>query len=151
MDDDTLRSDILRCFLSYIYPNRLLITSTPFKGLSFILESHGHVRVDNLVHYDFGENHPAGTYIIDLRKGKFPSFLDRKMKQAGFSISGVDQYNFTEREQEVAELVLSCKSNEEISQELYISIVTVKKHISSILKKVNVKNRPQFIKKMIGE
>ncbi|NJL63928.1 MAG: helix-turn-helix transcriptional regulator [Methylacidiphilales bacterium] len=44
---------------------------------------------------------------------------------------------FTEREQEVLELILEGKSNPIIAQALYISINTVKKHIHNIITKLN--------------
>jgi DNA-binding NarL/FixJ family response regulator len=47
----------------------------------------------------------------------------------------------TPREQEVALLVASGNSNNEISQNLNVALVTVKKHISSIFEKLDIKDR----------
>ncbi|WP_079478265.1 response regulator [Halobacillus salinus] len=54
-----------------------------------------------------------------------------------------DQYNLSERELEVLELVVKGYSNEEIGKELFISQHTVKKHLGNILQKLHVKNRYQ--------
>ncbi len=47
----------------------------------------------------------------------------------------------TQREREVAELVRKGYTNKEIAQELFIDISTAKAHVSSIMKKYNVRNR----------
>ncbi len=53
----------------------------------------------------------------------------------------------TVRESEVAELLLQGLSNTEIAERIFVSNSTVKKHISSIFNKVNVKSRSEFIAK----
>jgi len=55
------------------------------------------------------------------------------------------------REKEVALLLLQGKSNNEICDELHIVIQTVKFHISKLYKKASVKNRSQFIVKVLPE
>jgi len=47
------------------------------------------------------------------------------------------------REHEVLELIGTGKTNSDIADNLYISVRTVKFHVSSILNKLNVKNRTQ--------
>jgi len=51
----------------------------------------------------------------------------------------------SDRENKVLSLVAEGYSNNEIARELCISVNTVKNHISSIMKKMNVKNRNQLI------
>jgi DNA-binding NarL/FixJ family response regulator len=50
----------------------------------------------------------------------------------------------TEREREVAVAVGRGKSNAEISRELYMSIATVKAHVSRLLEKLGFNNRVQI-------
>ena len=50
----------------------------------------------------------------------------------------------TEREREVAVALGLGKSNAEISAELYMSVATVKAHVSHILEKLNLNNRVQI-------
>jgi NarL family two-component system response regulator LiaR len=59
--------------------------------------------------------------------------MHKKQSQSGSCISN--------REQEVLDLVAKGKTNNEIANALYISICTVKFHVSSILVKLDVKNR----------
>ncbi len=54
------------------------------------------------------------------------------------------EYNISKREQEVIDLISRGKSNLEISNHLYISLSTVKLHIHSIYRKLNIKNRVQL-------
>ena len=61
--------------------------------------------------------------------------MDVSQKQSS-PVSGL-----TKREKEVFSLLGSGKSNSQISKELYISEGTTKKHISSILSKLNLTNR----------
>lgn len=50
----------------------------------------------------------------------------------------------TEREREVAVAVGLGKSNAEIGRELYLSVATVKSHVSSVLEKLELNNRVQI-------
>jgi len=53
------------------------------------------------------------------------------------------QSQLSTREQQVLDLVAQGKTNNDIADSLYISIRTVKFHVSSILSKLNVKNRTE--------
>ena len=53
------------------------------------------------------------------------------------------QANLSNREQEVLDQIAQGKNNGDIANALFISIRTVKFHVSSILAKLNVKNRTE--------
>lgn len=55
--------------------------------------------------------------------------------------------NLSKREKEIAELIIEGHSNSYISEMLHISSSTVKNHVYNIYKKLNIKNRYEFIKK----
>lgn len=55
------------------------------------------------------------------------------------------EYNLTAREQEVVELIMQGKTNNEIEKHLFISFNTVKNHIYNIFKKMDVNSRSQLI------
>lgn len=57
----------------------------------------------------------------------------------------VQHYNLTNREQDILKLLLQNKNNQEISENLFISIGTVKTHIHNIFQKVDVSKRNMLI------
>lgn len=54
-------------------------------------------------------------------------------------------FPLTQREKDVLLLVKKGYTNKEIAQELYVTEFTVKSHVSSIFKKLNVPNRTRAI------
>ena len=56
-----------------------------------------------------------------------------------------EQYTLSPREQEVARLILEGCGNQEIGEKLFISLSTVKTHVSNVYQKFDVKNRVEFI------
>ncbi|MEA5598424.1 response regulator transcription factor [Rivularia sp. UHCC 0363] len=55
------------------------------------------------------------------------------------------QLHLTQREQEVLELLAKGDSNEEIAKQLYVTVATVKAHLTSIFEKFKVTSRTQAI------
>ncbi len=77
-----------------------------------------------------------------------PGILEKAMKAKPVSdepdsvdVSAFDE--LTPREQEVLQLIAAGKSNREIASELYIAERTVKNHVNSILRTLNVRDRTQ--------
>ena len=60
-------------------------------------------------------------------------------------------YNLTKREEEVLELMVKGMTNVEIADKLFVSRETVKLHVASILRKLNVKNRIYAVIKILKE
>ena len=57
----------------------------------------------------------------------------------------IDIENLTSREYQILFLLSEFKENDEIAKELFISVSTVKAHIASILKKLNVYSRTEAV------
>ena len=55
------------------------------------------------------------------------------------------EHNISKREREIIDLLLAGKSNQQMEDELYISIGTVKNHLYNIYQKLQVKNRLQLV------
>ncbi len=56
-------------------------------------------------------------------------------------------YGLSKRETEILEQINLGKTNQEIADELFISLSTVKSHVSNLFSKLDVKNRVQAIQK----
>ncbi|WP_263972147.1 response regulator transcription factor [Pseudanabaena sp. ABRG5-3] len=59
-------------------------------------------------------------------------------------VSTTDWDKLTPREQQIVKLVATGANNEEIANQLYISTITVKNHITNILSQLNLRNRTQI-------
>ena len=59
-----------------------------------------------------------------------------------------EKYVLTSREFEIIQAILKGKSNEEIAEELYLSLPTVKKYLASIYSKMEIKNQKQIFDKL---
>ena len=79
--------------------------------------------------------HKGGTRLAPCVTATLLEHLQQKQLQL--------QSNLSKREQEVLDLISLGKTNNDIANTLYISIRTVKFHVSSILAKLNVRNRTE--------
>ena len=60
-------------------------------------------------------------------------------------MSNNNNFLFTNREKDIIEYIKLGYSNKQIAKTLYISLDTVKKHVSSIINKTNAINRVNLI------
>ena len=67
----------------------------------------------------------------------------------GHSLKAVRGIHLTEREQEVLHWLVEGDSNEIIAKRLYVTIATVKAHLTAIFEKLGVKSRTQAIIKAL--
>jgi len=67
-----------------------------------------------------------------------------RLRREAIHVSGPETATrLTEREQDVLALIAAGKKNAEIAEELFISVQTVKNHVSNVLEKLQVENRVQ--------
>ena len=81
----------------------------------------------------------------------FQPHLELKASNYAFMFENMaSRYSLTSTEKDIASMVLKGYSNEEIAEMKYITISTVKKHVSKILEKSDSKSRIEFICKASG-
>jgi DNA-binding NarL/FixJ family response regulator len=69
-------------------------------------------------------------------------FLTSPAERRGSGTRALDQ--LTERQREVAELVAQGLSNEEIAAELFLSLATIKSHLTASMRRLGVRTRTQL-------
>ena len=114
-----------------------------------IFEDH-QIKID--IHLGFyilnSEDLTVNQFILAASKSIYhTSDIEENNKSAITKEEIFQKYVLTEREKEVAALLLKGYKNSEIAKELFIGISTVKKHIVNIFDKSNVKSRAEFIYK----
>lgn len=71
---------------------------------------------------------------------------NNKLSKSNVTIGQINNFNsLTKREKDVLLLVTQGESNKSIAEKLVLSEVTVKSHLNSIFKKLNVANRTQAV------
>lgn len=68
---------------------------------------------------------------------------------SGSSLQGNSTIHLTDREREVLKWLVQGASNEEISRHLYVTVATVKAHLTAIFEKLGVSSRTQAIVKAL--
>ncbi|MDD3368795.1 MAG: helix-turn-helix transcriptional regulator [Lachnospiraceae bacterium] len=96
------------------------------------------------------------VFVLDMLKDHlaYRLYTERSERSANrdkISVTeATDRYDLTKREHTILQLLMDGHDNQEICDELSISINTIKKHILNIYRKIGVKNRVQLFK-MIKE
>lgn len=98
-------------------------------------------RYKNAINRQRKRNNAINTKIILTRK--LPKILEKR--------GSVMNKQLTEREKEVMQYVCKGYTNKEIGKIIFVSTSTVKKHMQSILEKLNVKNRAEAVYEMMHE
>ncbi len=93
------------------------------------------------------EKQPDGSYnlCINISKDVLITILKQKFKEKQNIIS------LSARQKEVLRKIIKGKNNTEIAKELFISVHTVKAHVSNILNLLSVQDRVQAAVKAISE
>lgn len=91
-------------------------------------------------------------FLLDLLKDHLAYRLSKAKVEPGETANkltvtqAVEVYGLTRREHTILGLLMQGKENQEICQELSISVNTLKKHILNIYRKLGIRNRVQMFK-----
>jgi DNA-binding CsgD family transcriptional regulator len=149
-EDVAIRTTAGLTFISLLISSDYVVVGPP--DLAFLKEFHlslGCEQVKNVAHYDYDINTPTPYYVFDTRGNKLQGYLDKMIASFGLVDHSKQQDNgmlmLSEREKEVVELLVKGYTNQEIAADLHITEVTVKKHLTAVFRKVNVRNRTQLV------
>lgn len=146
------RSFLLYSLFPLMFYGGKIIASTPLKMFQDLLYTLGFQVVEGATHDDYLPGVESPTFLLDLSGPNLipylTQFLNRYKKKNDIEII-TEEFFLTKREQEIIALVLEEKQIVEIAKELFIAEITVKKALSRIYQKANVKNRVQLIKRIM--
>ncbi|MFC4103375.1 LuxR C-terminal-related transcriptional regulator [Paenibacillus xanthanilyticus] len=151
---------------------KLFVTSPP--PLAMFRQSHlglGFELLPHVAHCAYDGKTPTPTFVLDTRGEGLERFLAEMLRRIGVELRAgegeyphgagrkagspddlerrLEAFGLTEREREAARLVLEDCSNAEIAARMFVSEITVKKHLSSAYAKAGVKNRAQLIRSVL--
>lgn len=121
-------------FLTTFEDNEYIIRALKIGGKGYILKQHFEGIVPALKAVELGQS-VFGEEIVS----KIPTILD--------SINGkkdLSKYGLMEKDLEIITLVSEGLSNKEISKKIFLSEGTIRNYISSILEKLNLRDRTQL-------
>lgn len=148
----------------------LLCSPAPFPFFKAAHESLGFDVAEFATHTNYDSVTPAPVFFRDTQGKHLPTYLQKLLQRSGLGIdlrleeepppspappastgigTSLGTSMLTVREKEVASLVLEGLTNADIASRLYLSEVTVKKHLKSIFEKMDVSSRTQLVKKML--
>jgi len=153
--DWTLRADAGLHFITLMLTGGFIAGSPP--PLPFFREVHRRLGCESAdaVHYDYDGRTPAHTYYLDTRGPRLHQYLRKMMTQLGIDAppepsprAEPDLSMLTEREADIVALIGKGLKNADVAARLFVSEITVKKHLTSIFQKLGVSNRTQLVGKL---
>jgi DNA-binding NarL/FixJ family response regulator len=82
---------------------------------------------------------------FQMNQGKSTATQPNKLSNQPTELNSSNPYNLTNREQEVLKLLVEGYRNQEIASSLYITVATVKAHLTTIFEKLDVDSRSRAI------
>lgn len=154
--DASMMQASLSTFITHILTAGYIVAAPVENPISFaICSSIGLQPAEGVKHRDYDGETPTSYYVLDTRGNKIHDYLNKMIASFGMPVEEEPDYGqsagmqvLSAREQEVAKLLMGGGSNREIARKLYLSESTVKKHVTNIFRKLEIKNRVQLINKL---
>ncbi|SFS66716.1 helix-turn-helix transcriptional regulator [Paenibacillus sp. BC26] len=149
--DQSVMQASISTFITYILTAGYVVASPTANPVSeAILTGLGMDKIDEIVHSDYDGETQTPYYVMDTRGKKILPYMEKMISSFGLSFAAKTERTdvlerLSPREREVVQEVVKGGSNKEIARDLYLSEVTIKKHLSNIFEKLGIKNRVQLI------
>lgn len=156
------RSTLFQMLMLILMRSGLFVHSSPLQLHQDVMISLGFEEVPAATHYDFGHEYLARTFHLDLRGDQRFAYLEKLLTSFSPPPSEIPERSnelmnepkinhspLTRREKEIVEWVLKGLTNVEISKQLYLSEVTIKKHLGNIYAKLGVNSKAQLVKSIM--
>ncbi|MFD1957389.1 LuxR C-terminal-related transcriptional regulator [Paenibacillus thailandensis] len=169
--DPDMRKEAIDLIYAYLCSGGIVVCSPYPSGISRnAYPGFGFCTAEHAYHFNYDGKTATPTYVLDTRGDRLRGFLESLFQQAGLrwqpggsadvktgNADGAAKRKealmslLTKREKEVAELVLAGFSNSDAASRLFISEVTVKKHLKAIYAKLGVHSRMQLAGKLMTD
>ncbi len=153
--DLAIRTTAGLTFISLLISSDYVVASPP--DLPFLNDFHlslGCEKTGDIVHYDYDVNTPTPYYVLDTRGAKLQRYLNKMVESFGLLEHSEGRTSdlpmLSARENEVAKLLVQGLMNQEIAASLYVSEITIKKHLSAIYRKLGIRNRTQLVNRLLN-
>lgn len=146
--DDELREK------TEFYQDFLRPWNIPYAGGILLVKEERSLGVLNLFRSEeLGDLKEKDIRVLDILKDHLTNILYSTSQESSavdgrksVSVEEMERYNLSKREKEIMELLLEGYTNIEISEKLFISASTVKKHVYNIFTKMGINSRMQLMK-----
>ncbi|WP_409343188.1 LuxR C-terminal-related transcriptional regulator [Paenibacillus sp. MBLB4367] len=167
--DPSLAMEALNLLFTLMVSDGILIASPPPHPV--YVKSHlnmGFAEVAGVKHYYYDDVTPTSTFVLDTRGDKLDGLLNRLLQNTGMketplpmpetepeipapAAPGKSEITaaLTNREKEIVALTLQGLSNLEIASRIFVSEVTVKKHLRSVYEKLQIRNRKELLRLLL--
>jgi DNA-binding CsgD family transcriptional regulator len=155
-DDVSLLADTGHYFITLLLTGGFVAGSPP--PIPFSTEIHHRLgcEMSSVVHYDYDQVTPTHTFTTDTRGHKLQAYLRKMMLKLGMGEFIENEptvepppVQLTDIQRKITELLIQGMTNAEIAKQLFLSEITIKKHLTAIFHKLEVKNRTQAVEKLI--
>lgn len=155
-EDWALRADAGLHFISLMLTGGFIAGSPP--PLPFFYEVHHRLgcELSQAVHYDFDGVTPAHTVSLDTRGYRLNDYLRKMIMRLGFeefvpkeAKTEINVPQLTESQRKIATFLVQGQTNSQIAEQLFLSEITVKKQLTAMFQKLDVKNRTQLTQKIL--
>ncbi|BFT69878.1 LuxR C-terminal-related transcriptional regulator [Paenibacillus sp. P36] len=156
-DDMSLLADTGHFFITLLLTGGFVAGSPP--PIPFSTEIHHRLgcEMSPVVHYDYDQVTPTHTFTTDTRGHKLQAYLRKMMLKLGMTEFMESEpaaeppfVPLTDIQRKISDLLMQGMTNAEIAKQLFLSEITIKKHLTAIFQKLEVRNRTQAVQKLIS-